>query len=645
MNFVSPERWIWLAAAIPIIVFYILRSRLKKQAVSTLLFWDELFDQKRQRSWWQRLRHLLSLLLQLAFLALIVLALLDPLWTGQKQATRQIVLVVDNSASMSAIEPDDTDRFTAAIRAAEGVVRELRDGDEIALVTAGGAVRVVVGMTDFGPAVRDALLMVSPTDGPTRVVEAVEAARRMTRSPERREIVVISDGAFSGNQTIAAADDVRLVLVGSPRDNVAITRLAVRRSLVDPIGYAAMVEVSSFAETPTRCRLSLELDEELVDVIPIELAPGEVWKRTIVGASAAGGILSATIELNGTDDAKTKDALAVDALAVDNVARAILPQRAKIPVTLVTSQPSLYLESVLGAIPLVELTITDEASADSPTDGFTVLHRSESATIPGGAVLIIDPRADTDAFTLGEPIDQPIVVSQDSTSPLMPHVRLQNVILAGARGVTMTDAATPLLVDAGGETLMASRVAGEDRMVVLTANLDDGDLPLRIAFPVLMTNAVNWFLSRSGEIEPSLQTGRLAKIELPTRTRTQQAVTTENAVPENAVPENAVPENAWTWTDPDGVVHVTTTEGETALVGPVARAGLVTLQRSGETIKKAAVNLCDASESDLRPRGELESAAPRRQQAGYRSIWFYLTCVALGLIVGEWFLYQRRIVG
>ncbi|TWU06372.1 vWA domain-containing protein [Stieleria varia] len=630
MNFVSPERWMWIAAAIPIIVFYVLRSRLKKRSVSTLLFWDELFDQKRQRSWWQRLRHLLSLLLQLAFLALIVVALLDPLWTGQKQAARQIVLVVDNSASMSAIEPDENDRFSNAIRLAEGVVRELRDGDEIALVTAGGTVRVIVGMTDFGPAVRDALPSITPTDGPTRVAEAVEAARRMTRSPERREIVVISDGAFTEFQAIATDDDVRFISVGSPRDNVAITRMAVRRSLVDPIGYAALVEVASFAETPTRCRMSLELADELVDVIPIELAPGEVWKRTIVGASAAGGILSATIELNQTAEDETNDAL-----AVDNVARAILPERTKIPVTLVTNQPSLYLESVLGAIPLVELKITDEAPAASPTGGFTVLHRSESTTIPNGAVLAIDPRADTDAFTLGESIDQPIVVTQDTTSPLMPHVRLQNVILAGARGLTMTDAATPLLIDAGGETLMASRVAGEDRLVVLTANLDDGDLPLRIAFPVLMTNAVNWFLSRSGEIEPSLRTGRLAKIELPTRTTTKQT----------SAPENAVLEDGWTWTDPDGVVYVTTTEGETALVGPVTRAGLVTLQRSGETVKTAAVNLCDASESDLRRRGEFESAVPQRGQAGYRSLWFYLTCLALGLIVGEWFLYQRRIVG
>lgn len=616
MNLVSPERWVWLAVAIPIVILYVLRSRLRKQSVSTLLFWDELFDQKRQRSWWQRLRHWLSLLLQLIFLGLIVFALLDPLWSGQGQTARQIVLVLDNSASMSArVSGEDessSTRFDDAIAAAQDVVRELRAGDEIALVTAGGDVRVIVGMTDFGPAARDALSELRLTDGPTRISGAVEAARRMTRSPERREIVVISDGGFDDYEAITNADDVRLIPIGEPADNIAITQMSVRRSLVDPIGYAAMVEVNSFAEVEAECRISIELDDELIDVIPVTLSPGEVWKRTIVGASADGGVLTASMDIE-------------DSLAIDNVARAVLPERSKIPVTLVTREPSLYLESVLRAIPLIDLKVTDQVPDASPIAGFTVLHRSESRKIPGGSVLVVDPQADTEVFELGDLIEQPLVASQDTTSPLMPHVRLQNVILPGARGVTIADGGTSLLIDAGGETLMASRVAGGDRLVVLTANLDDGDLPLRIAFPVLMTNAVNWFLSRSGEIEPAIRTGELARVGLPV--------------------SGGDPDTEWTWVGPGGSIHVTTTEDESALVGPVDRVGMVTLERSGRTVKTMAVNLCDVSESDLRSMGELKPANASMVESGRRSIWFYLTCLALGLIVAEWFLYQRRIVG
>ena len=102
MSLASPERLMCLLIAVPIIMLYILRTRLKRQPVSTLLFWDQLFDQKRQRSWLQRLRHWLSLLVQLAFVSLVIGALTDPLWTGKKNESRQVVIIVDNSASMAA---------------------------------------------------------------------------------------------------------------------------------------------------------------------------------------------------------------------------------------------------------------------------------------------------------------------------------------------------------------------------------------------------------------------------------------------------------------------------------------------------------------------------------------------------------------
>ena len=59
-----------------------------------------------------------------------------------------------------------------------------------------------------------------------------------------------------------------------------------------------------------------------------------------------------------------------------------------------------------------------------------------------------------------------------------------------------------------------------------------------------------------------------------------------------------------------------------------------------------ACNLADAAESDLRPRAELTDIGSLHMLAlGGRSLWFYLTLLAAGVIVTEWWLYQRRIVG
>ncbi len=640
MNLVSPIHWWWLLLALPIILFYILRTRLRKQPVATLLFWVKLFDEKRQRSLWNRLRHWASLLLQLAFLGLVVTALVDPLWSGQRENARQVVIVLDNSASMQTTTTDGTTRFEAACESAMEILSGLRDGDEIALMTAGSTERVVVGMTDFAPAIRDAIREIDVTDGPTRVREAIDTARRLTRSPDRREIVVISDFCFDAPELLDPSKDLRLVAIGQSVENAAITSLAVRRSLVDPIGYSALVVVKNFGESNVECRLTFQLDGALVDVIPIQIPAGGTVQKTIVKASADGGILSAQIRHD-------------DGLAIDNQALAVLPRRPPIEVVLVTDEPSVYLESVLKAIPLVDLSTTSEVPEAAPENGFVVLHRVAPATLPTGRVLAIDPQSDSQWWKLGDEITQAIVAKQDPESPLLPHVQLLNVSLPGARALDVDSNATPLLTDASGATLMASVVRGEDRVVVLATNLDDGDLPLRIAFPVLMTNAVNWFLHRTGELQRALGTGELAEISSAGYARDQSSQNNESSQ-----------SNEWAWMDAADNIAPATRGVNGLLVGPADHVGIMhfgprkQLQRLADDagdgdrgaidtseLERVAVNLASASESDLRPRVEIASSDPAFAGSGRRSIWFYLTLVALGLIVGEWFLYQRRIVG
>jgi hypothetical protein len=118
MNFVHPIALLWAGLAIPVVVFYILKIRMRRVPVSTILFWRQIFEEKQPRSIWQRLRHLLSLLVQLAFLMLIVAAVAEPIFNWEIREARRIVLIVDNSASMNAVDVEPT-RLDAARKAAE----------------------------------------------------------------------------------------------------------------------------------------------------------------------------------------------------------------------------------------------------------------------------------------------------------------------------------------------------------------------------------------------------------------------------------------------------------------------------------------------------------------------------------------------
>ena len=72
MSFAAPFALAWAALTIPIVIFYILKIRLRQVPVSTTIFWRQIYDEKRPRSIWQQLRHLISLLVQLLWLILLV---------------------------------------------------------------------------------------------------------------------------------------------------------------------------------------------------------------------------------------------------------------------------------------------------------------------------------------------------------------------------------------------------------------------------------------------------------------------------------------------------------------------------------------------------------------------------------------------
>src|ERR1700727_431149 len=104
INLLLPLALAWLGLAIPIVIFYILKIRMRRVPVSTTLFWRQIFEEKQPRSIWQKLRHLFSLLVQIAFLLLVVFALSEPIFKWEIRDARKLVLVVDNSASMNAAD-------------------------------------------------------------------------------------------------------------------------------------------------------------------------------------------------------------------------------------------------------------------------------------------------------------------------------------------------------------------------------------------------------------------------------------------------------------------------------------------------------------------------------------------------------------
>jgi len=566
---------------------------------------------------WQRLRHLISLLVQLAFLVLLVGALAQPFFAWEIDAARRVVLVIDNSASMNATDVEPS-RLAKAKELGQRVIDGLRARDEMAIIAAGTQPQVICGLTGHQRTLHEHLAAVPASDGPTRLAESVALAGRLVSDDKgdakHVQVIVLTDGCAKEFADIAKMDHVQVVGVGQRTGNVAITAFQARRSLLDPIGYEILAEVVNYSDEEVECRFEIDLNGDLIEVVPLKLAANEKWSKVLEKTSAEGGLLTARINRD-------------DALAADNRAVALLPHREFQPVTLVSASGDLFIEKVLEAHALVRLNVVRKVPEKMPTGTVVVYHHHVPNPLPPGSALVIDPDGGCDLWEVGGKVQNPLVTKQDRDSPLMSHIRLDNVLMPEARKLTFTQAAgKPQVLAAAltGEPLLVALDRPEGKVVILTVNLDKGDLPLRTAFPILVTNTLNWFSGGRGELREALATGSITEVALPQTS------------------------DSYLLRGPDGQTRKLPPGVARTTVGPLDQCGvwsIVTDAPDAKPVQEIACNLANREESDLRPPAELPSLGEEPARTlGFagRPIWFYLLAVAWLLIGLEWYLYQRR---
>jgi hypothetical protein len=619
MGFADPGALFWALLAVPLVSLYLLKVRLRRLTVPTMIFWRHVFQEKQARSLWQRLRHLLSLLLQLLLLALIVLGLAQPFFAGDTADARRFVLILDNSASMKATDVEPT-RLDKARDEARRFISTLRFLDEAAVVTAGSQAQLVCGLTGHQRSLREAVNAAPASDGPTRIHEAVTLARRLLRKQRDSKILIFTDGCFEGCDRLAQERDVELVAVGQHTGNVGITKFQVRRSLLEPVGCEILVEVMNFSDEARTCRLDLFLKDAVVDVLPLTLEAGGSWRQVIEYRSAAGGVLTATLD-------------PPDALLADNRAWALLPGREPLPVTLV-SEGDWYLRNVLRAVPHIQLSMVKDLPQPADTSSarlasLLILHGQIPSTLPPGPVMVIDPRSSCDLWQLGDKLTTPVVAKQDDEAVLMAHVRLTNLLLPGACRMKLLGPGQVLASGAEGEPLLVAFERPAGRVVVLTVDLNSGELPWRVAFPVLMGNALAWLAGNLGELQEGSATGSLVTVDLP-------SPPTGPFVPLLRSPRQQIKRL------PADTARLTVGPFDTCGVWAIDVATPTTQARS--TALEIACNLTNARESDLRPPAGITPSAPMAAAFGLggQPLWFYFLVSAWLLMGVEWFLYQRR---
>jgi len=587
---------LWGLLAIPLlVVLYLLRVRRRPQTVSSILLWQRSAPTpagSRPQRWIERS---LLLLLQILIAAALVVGLARPAVVGRAPMGGDLLLVLDASLSMRARDGAPT-RFDQARAEALDMVAHLRRGQRAGVVLATPRPLLLAPFTRDSSRLRAALGAASPWDTAGDVAGAVFFAIAQKLGPDGR-IVVWTDAARG---PLPALPRVVYRRLGTSDDNVGITRFRVLR---DPGGTEALLRVQNFGSRDRQVPLEVRRGATPIYRTTLSLAAGV--SRVVTFPVAGAGVLRARLAVR-------------DALPEDDEAVAILDP-APLPSTLLVSPGNPYITKVLALLPVARAAETRSVDPSAWAGfGVVILDRVATGPLPPGNYLLIGTVPPNLPISASGLVPRPGIATWDRADPVLRFVTFDDVrvdrslALAPEDGRVLAEGQVPILWAYEGQGV---------RVLLLGFALGDSDLPLHVAFPVLMANSLAWLGGGGSEATPG------ESVQVPAAGADEAVLTT---------PEG-------------GRLGVRAINGVFVLP-PFTHTGLYRLAGAAGD-RWFAVGPGSTAAGMIRPGEVPASEISRAQGRGARvsealltriSLWPWLLLAAMAAALGEWALATRR---
>lgn len=625
MSFLTPLGFLGLLLAGPVVLMYMLRLRRREVLVSSTFLWQQVVQDTEANTPWQRLRRNLLLLLQLLILALLALALARPFVVVPAVSTGQIALLLDASASMNATDgPNGETRFEVAQQQALGIVETMTNADSMTVIRVADVPEVLLPRSQDKALLREAIANAAPSDARADWNAALTlAAGTADANAEDFSVVIVGDGGLGNNAGLPGVQGaVEYVPVGSAGGNVAITALATRS--LGGGGPQLFTEITNYGDAEAEVIFSLTVDGDILTAQRYTIPAGGTEPLVSDSLPADFGVIEAG--LTPASGSETQDYL-----TVDNRAWAV-SDRSDVTQALVISGGNVFVDRVLGSLPTVRhLNAAPEQGVPTREFDLYVFDSYLPPALPDGDLLLINPPEGVPGlFGLGaesEETANPRVLANDERTAFLDF---SGVNIRAFRPLTNVDWAAPLVTVDGGAVLVAGEVGGR-QVAVLPFALGDSDLPLQIAFPIMVSNLLDWYRPEAAAFEQTaVRVGESLAIR-PPATADRVRVTKPNGDRR----EFDVLSDTFIYADTDqlGVYEVALFSGSNALQSA-----------------QFAVNLFDPNESDIAPRGAVQLGGDEvtpavREELGQREFWQWFALAALLILMLEWLLYHRRVQG
>ena len=612
MSFLSPLALFLIILTPIIIAMYLLKLRRTEQVISSTYLWRRMIRDVEANSPWQRLRRNLLLLLQLLFLLVIIISLARPFTWTEGAIGDANILIFDTSASMAASDVNPN-RLQVAKDQARLLISNLPEDSHCTIIEAGSKTSVLVSSSQDKRRLYQAIDLINIQSGDSDMTSALELASAIAARKPDTEIIIYSDGNFDLPTRLAIHSRVRYQPIGINGDNQAISLVNLRS---EDDGVTAFIQVINQSTSTVQRRLTILADGQLVDAQDLDIP-----------AKGQASIISEGLPIETkVFEAKFTDS---DVLTLDDTAWAV--QRAPdIQNVTLLSHGNRFLETALGLLSNLEIQtirpegFSFESQKDSPN--LTLLDSYiPTDTLPAGNLLIIGPIADTSYFTVAGSLENPKPQPYSDKDGLLKYVDLSEVSILESTSIKLPDWARPVVIDenSGKPLIFIGQVDGR-RIAVIAFDLRNSDLPLNVAYPIMVANLMDWLLPGSvGEIPAQVSPG--------------EAVTFSSPM---GVTEITV-------TSPDGSDTLLEIQNGQAIYADTNQLGVYQVTWGEDQSLFFAANLSNIQESDIFPKEQLsvidndtKTQSDKTREA--RLEWWHpLAFLALILLTFEWLVYNR----
>jgi hypothetical protein len=331
---------------------------------------------------------------------------------------------------------------------------------------------------------------------------------------------------------------------------------------------------------------------------------------------------------------------------LDDQAWALLPARRKQRVLLVT-RDNLYLEGAMLVYDNIEVDKLTPEEFDAqvgagrlPEYAAVVLDEHTPAALPPPPtnLLYFNPQGEGSPFRVRGQLARPRITEVNENHPVMRWLVLSDVNFDGSSTFDLDrERGEVALASSVRDPIIAAKRTADRKIVACAFSLASTDLMLRVAFPLFLVNALDWFASDEADLLTTYATGTRARVPLDGVVGVSEVTVTSPSRRESRAPLV------------DG--HATFYAAEVGVHTLRARDRAARGEAAGRVLAEVslAANLSSPTESNITPSRSLElGGVALAQPEGFgmshrQSIWMYLVLCAALLLGVEWLTFNRRI--